>query len=254
MALSGTTGAAALAGVSGTADAAEQDGRDYYELRRYEFKTPEQKEAFGPFMRDAAIPAMNRIGISPVGVFDSPEELGPIYVLLCHDSMASVATATQKLGADQEFVSKGAAFLEAPAASPAYARVESSLLVAFAGMPRLETPTKAADRVVQLRIYESPSVTTGQKKIEMFNTAEIAIFRKTGLNPVFFGECLVGSEMPNLTYMLAFDSMDEQKAAWKAFIAHPEWKALSGKPEYSDKKILCGITNLSLKPTDYSQI
>jgi NIPSNAP protein len=88
----------------------------------------------------------------------------------------------------------------------------------------------------------------------MFNTAEIDIFRKTGLNPVFFGETLTGDKMPNLTYMLVFNNMDERQANWKRFGGSPEWKALRAIPEYADKKILCGITNLYLKPADYSQI
>ncbi|HWH71064.1 MAG TPA: NIPSNAP family protein, partial [Candidatus Sulfotelmatobacter sp.] len=83
---------------------------------------------------------------------------------------------------------------------------------------------------------------------------EIKIFREVGLNPVFFGQTLVGTKMPNLTYMLAFKNMDEQKAAWGRFGAHPEWKRLSKMPEYSDKAILCGITNLSLVAAEYSQI
>jgi hypothetical protein len=127
-------------------------------------------------------------------------------------------------------------------------------MMAFGGMPRVERPVDSPGRVFQLRMYESPSVKTGLKKIEMFNTAEIAIFRKTGLNPVFFGQTLIGERMPNLTYMLAFNSMEESKANWSKFQADPDWKALRSKPEYDDKKILCGITNLYLKPASYSQI
>ena len=42
------------------------------------------------------------------------------------------------------------------------------------------------------------------KKIEMFNLHELALFRRVGLTPVFFGETLVGPLRPNLTYMLVF--------------------------------------------------
>ena len=199
-------------------------------------------------------PALNRIGIKPVGVFYPWEGLSPVYVLMRHRSFASFATLTQTLGEDEEFMQTGAAFLDAPADNPAYKRMTSSLMVAFEGMPKLETPIKSPGRVLQLRIYESPSVKTGQKKIEMFNSGEIAIFRKTGLHPVFFGETLTGDKMPNLTYMLVFKDMDERKANWKRFVSSPEWKELSSIPEYADKKILCGITNLFLKPADYSQI
>ena len=105
------------------------------------------------------------------------------------------------------------------------------LLLAFKGMPELATPVKSAGRIFQLRIYESPSVKTGQKKIEMFNDAgEIAIFRRVGLHAVFFGEALVGAKMPNLTYMLVFESREELKANWSKFGSDPDWQKLKTMP------------------------
>ena len=251
--LSGTAGLAAITSKSVAAERA--GGRDYYELQRFLLEGEEQKKKVDSLLKEAAIPALNRLGIKPVGVFYPSEGISPIYVLLRHPSLESFATLTSRLAEDQEFVSKGADFIDAPASAPAFKRTESSLMIAFAGMPQIETPVTSPGRVFQLRTYESPSVKTGLKKIEMFNDAgEIKIFREVGLNPVFFGQTLVGTKMPNLTYMLAFKSMDEQKAAWKKFGAHPEWKQLSKMPEYSDKAILCGITNLSLIAADYSQI
>jgi hypothetical protein len=132
--------------------------------------------------------------------------------------------------------------------------MEVQFMAAFAGMPKLERPTEAATRIFQLRTYESPSEKTGLKKIEMFNTAEIAIFRRVGLNPVFFGRAVAGTKMPNLTYMLAFKDAEEQKANWQKFRSDPEWQVLRAKPEYADKTILCGITNILLKPAEYSQL
>jgi hypothetical protein len=236
------------------AAAARADVRDFYELRRYEIETDQQKADFDTFAKEAAIPALNRNGIDPVGVFYPWEGLSPIYVLMRHKSLESVAQLTKRLADDEEFMQKGADFLDAPADRPAYKRMQVQLMVAFEGMKRLETPIKTPGRVLQLRTYESPSVKTGQKKIEMFNTAEIDIFRKTGLHPVFFGETLAGDKMPNLTYMLVFNNMDERKANWKRFGSDPEWQALRSIPEYADKRILCGITNLYLKPAEYSQI
>ncbi len=227
---------------------------DFLELRRYEIETEAQKAGMDAFLKEAAIPALNRLRIDPVGVFYPEEGLSPVYVLLRHKSFMSFVTLVQQLGEDEEFMQKGADFLNAPAENPAYKRMTSSLMVAFEGMPHLETPIKTPGRVLQLRTYESPSVITGQKKIEMFNTGEIEIFRKTGLNPVFFGESLTGEKLPNLTYMLVFNDQEERKANWKQFVSSPEWKALSSIPDYADKKILCGITNLFLKPAEYSQI
>jgi len=252
--LSGAAGMAAI--TASTARAAQAaSGRDYYELRQFILENDIQKKQLDNFLKQAAIPALNRLGMKPVGVFYPAEGISPVYVLLRHKSLETVATLNAQLAADPEFAASGAEFINAPASAPAYKRIESSLMVAFAGMPQIETPITSPGRVFQLRIYESPSVKTGLKKIEMFNDAgEIRIFRETGLNPVFFGQTIVGSKLPNLTYMLAFKSMDEQKAAWSKFVAHPDWKRLSAMPEYSDKAILCGITNLQLVAADYSQV
>lgn len=230
--------------------------RDYFELRKYEIETAEQKAGFDSFAREAAIPALNRLGIKPVGVFYPNEGLSPIYVLLVHRSVESFATLTHRLSQDEEFLDKGSAFLNAPADSPAYKSMEVSLHRAFEGMPTLERPVETPGRIFQLRIYESPSVKAGQKKIEMFNVGEIAVFSKTGLHPVFFGETLAGTKMPNLTYMLGFKDMAESKANWQQFRDDPDWQKLRSMPEYTDKAIIRkgGITNLYLKPADYSQI
>ncbi len=258
IAAAGSVSLASL-GSAGAAGSVTQDAtngqRDLYELRRCHIEHKSQKQGLDAYLRDAAIPGLNRIGVTPVGVFLHEKELSPIFVLLRHRSAESLLTSTQKLLTDSEYLSKGAEFLNAPADKPAFQRMESSLLLAFKNMPALETPVTNPGRVVQLRIYESPSVKTGQKKIEMFNDAgEIAVFRRVGLHPVFFGESLVGTRMPNLTYMLAFESEEQLKANWSKFGSDPDWKRLSKMPEYSDKAILCGITNLILKPAEYSQI
>jgi NIPSNAP protein len=255
IALSGAAGMAAVTSPGQAAEDSSASGRDYYELRRFILEKEEQRKGLDAFLKEAAIPALNRMGIKPVGVFYPSEGLSPVYMLLTHPSLESVATMMSRMGQDTEFTSKGAEFLNAPASAPAYKRVETSLLVAFKGMPRIETPAQNPGRVFQLRIYESPSVKTNLKKIEMFNDAgEIKIFREVGLNPVFFGQALIGDKMPNLTYMLGFKNMDEQKAAWQKFGAHPEWKRLSKMPEYADKTILSNITNLPLVAAEYSQV
>ncbi len=200
------------------------------------------------------MPALNRLGVNPVGVFLPEDGLSPLTVLLRYKNLEQMAALRQRMLADEEFQRRGEKILEAPSSKPAYRRVSSSLMVAFEGMARLENPISLPGRIFQLRIYESPSVRTGQKKIEMFNEGELAIFRKTGLTPVFFGETLVGAKMPNLTYMLVFRSSEERDANWKRFVSDPDWKQLSARPEYADDRILSNITNESLKPSSASQI
>jgi NIPSNAP len=109
-------------------------------------------------------------------------------------------------------------------------------------------------RLLNLRIYESHNERANQKKIEMFHTGELAIFRRVGLTPVFFAESIVGAARPNLTYMLVFPDDAGRNAAWGRFRGDAEWQKLRAIPEYADKEIVSKITNLILAPTAYSEI
>ena len=55
----------------------------------------------------------------------------------------------------------------------------------------------------------------------MFNEGEAAIFQRLGMAPVFFGETLVGRNLPSLTYMLSFESLAARDKLWGAFGAAP---------------------------------
>jgi len=109
-------------------------------------------------------------------------------------------------------------------------------------------------RLFELRTYESHSKKSNQKKIEMFNNGEIAIFRRTGLQPIFFGETLIGTKLPNLAYMLVFENMTAREQNWATFLSDPEWKKLSAMPGYADAELVTNISNIFLRPTAYSQI
>jgi hypothetical protein len=121
-------------------------------------------------------------------------------------------------------------------------------------MPKLEIPEKK-ERIFELRRYESASETAGKTKIKVFNDAgEIDIFKRVGLTPVFFGEAIIGSMMPNLTYMLTYDDMAEHDRNWKTFGGDPKWKEIKAVPDYADAKIVSRITATFLLPYDFSQI
>ncbi len=249
-------GAASLSGLAVAVDETET-AREYFELRLYHMLPGAKKQFLNDFLRDAAIPAWNRLGIKPVGVFNvlyGPNQ-PTLYVLLPHQSIESVVTASTRLLEDVEFQKAGAAFLNVPLSDPVYVRMESSLMTAFSQMPQLIPPSEGGKKLslFELRTYESHTEKAAKKKIEMFNEGrEIEIFRKTGLQPVFFGETLIGPRMPNLTYMLAFEDMASRDKAWDAFRNSPEWKSLSANPAYADT--VSNITDIFLRPAPYSQI
>jgi len=206
------------------------------------------------YLRDTAIPALNRLGVSSVGVYyqDKPGPKPMVFVILRHASLEQFAASTQLL-ADATVQKAGADYLGVPAAEPVYERIESWLTQCIDGMPKLAVPPKG-QQTYQLRIYESHSEMAGRKKVEMFNTAELALFRKSGMEPVFFGQTIIGPNMPNLTYMLSFKDIAAKEAGWKTFAGSPEWAKLKTTPGFTDKEIVFRITNLMLVPAPYSQI
>jgi hypothetical protein len=251
--------AATLPAMLTSANEAAPAGREYYELRHYHLRFGPMQSRFDAFFQDVAIPAMNRAGVRAVGVFgvlagpDSPS----MQVLLPHASAESLLTLEDRLMADGEYRKSGADFLSRPAADPSFVRIDSSVLVAFAGMPKLEVPAAVAEkkaRIFEMRTYESPSKEGNLSKIGMFNNGEIAVFRKTGLHPVFFGEALAGGNLPRLTYLLTFADMEEREKNWAVFRNDPDWKKLSATPGLGNAEILSNITNTFLRPAVYSQI
>lgn len=249
--------ASAMAGLGPTGQA--DPAPEYYQLMVWRLRRGPQVKLTDDFLRDAALPAMGRLGVGPVGVFNTT--IGPdspaVYVLVPSASLEGAATLAQRLFADAEFRKAGAAYLNVPATEPGYVRLETSLLAAFSGMPKLEVPPSTAERrprLFELRVYESHSKKANLTKIDMFNKGEIAIFRRTGLRPVFFGETLVGPRLPNLTYMLTFDDAVQRDKNWGAFVGDPEWKKLSTTPGYTDGEIVSNISNVLLSPAPYSQI
>ncbi|MHC4250577.1 MAG: NIPSNAP family protein [Planctomycetota bacterium] len=242
-----------LAGACTGRRGAEAAGKAYIELRHYTVEI-ERRTRLDEFLSKVAIPAWNRIGIANVGVFEKSDgKDANLYVLLSHRSIEEFASSRQRLLADRQFMEDGAPYLDLPMKDPLYSRIESSLMLGFDECPRIEVPKRTATRVFQLRIYESHSLKKGQKKVDMFDAGgEIAIFRDCGMQPVFFGETLVGTKIPNLTYMLVFEDDEAQKASWNKFKKHPEWHRIRKLPVYKDT--VSNITNILLKPTSYSQL
>jgi len=255
--LKSTVAASGLVGAIENLNAAEPTGsaaREYFEIRKYTLKSPEKQAVLETYLKDAAIPALNRLGVRNVGVFlpEKPEATAVVYVVLRYSSLDQLAKSTELL-ADTALQQQGAAYLDVPATDVVYERVESWLTQGIVGLPAMVVPAKGS-QVYQLRIYESPSEKTAKKKIEMFNIGELAIFKRSGLNAVFFGETIVGPLMPNLTYMLSFSDAAAKDLAWNTFRVDPEWTQLKTTPGFTDKEIVSRITNIVLVPTPYSQI
>lgn len=265
--LAGSLAAAyAIGSSAATTTAGEAKGPEtsdkpvFYELRLYHLLRGPMIKRIEDYSSNALLPALARRGMGPVGVFSVA--IGPdnptYYVLIPHATIESAVTLPFSLAADAEYRKAAATFSNVPATDPPYTSMETRLLVASDFMPHIEPPAGAAKkepRILELRTYRSHSKAALRKKLEMFGPGgELAIFRRVGLQPVFFAENLFGPAQPNLTYMLVFPDLATREKNWNTFIADPEWKKLSTTPGFTDPEIVAQIDNVILRPAPHSQI
>jgi hypothetical protein len=245
--------ACGLAASTSAAAAASAGERELYEWRTYRLADNAQQSKLHAYLKSAALPAWQRIGLGPVGVFtEIGPEAGPsIHVLLVYPNPAAFAAGREALEQDAEYVKAAADYNGTKVETPAFDRIDSTLLLAFAGAPKI-TPPAMKPRVLEMRTYESFSEDRARAKVEMFNDGEIGIFPECGFENVFFGESLVGPALPNLKYMLAAPDMPTNEKGWKTFLEHPDFVRMKDDPKYADT--VSKITKLFLEPTDYSQV
>ena len=233
----------------------DSDRPQYYELRIYSTKSEDQQKRVNDYWQSAGVPAYNRMGIQPVGVFTEMNDsaTNKIYVLIPCDSLATFEAIPARLADDAVYQQAAAAFLSAPKSDPAYERFSSSLLVAFNGMKHLVVPPPDhKPNVFELRTYISSSENKGLSKIKMFESGEITLMKNVGLAPIFYSRTLVGSQMPSLVYMTSGENMEVHNRHWKGFNDAPIWKQLQADPQYKDN--VSTVVKIMLKRTPASQI
>ncbi|MGE7778252.1 NIPSNAP family protein [Chitinophaga sp. NPDC101104] len=232
---------------------------EIYEIRIYHFKTMAQLQKVSDYLRTAHLPALHRNGIASVGVFQpivqDTADLR-IYVFVPFKSLEQFSSLQSRLDRDQQWLSAGKDYIDAPHDQVPYTRLETILLRAFSGMPAMQEPQLTgpkSKRVYELRSYESPTEKYHRNKVKMFNAGdEIGIFKKLHFNAVFYGEVLAGSRMPNLMYMTTFMDQEDRDAHWKAFSADEDWKKLQADEQY--KNNVSRNEKFFLRPMEYSDI
>ena len=238
--------------------------RDLFALKIYHLQTKEQVERLNKYLQLAYLPALHRAGIAKVGVFMQNEitdasATAPteqlIFVFIPCSSAEQYTKLNLGLDTDQIYHTAAQDYLNTAFDNPIYTRIETVLMLAFAGMPTYHLPALTSvplERVYELRSYEGATEKLHQNKVDQFNNAEIGIFKRLNFNTVFCGQVVAGSKMPNLMYLSTFANQQEQTAHWQAFKDDAEWMKLSAMPEYAHN--LLRMDKYMLHPTAYSEI
>lgn len=222
----------------------------------YEFRTYHMRRNLAPldnYFSKALIPALNRMGVKNVGVFNemSKSEPAKIYMLIPYPSFEDYGKISLGLKKDRDFTQASNDYNKIPSEQAVFERYDSSLMIAFDGLQQMVVPSEGP-RLFELRIYEGYSEDAVSRKVSMFNNGEIDIFNRVKINPVFFGANISGKGLPCLTYMSVYKDMEARDKAWKAFLADPEWKRMSKLPEYANT--VSKIHKIFLEPVSYSQV
>jgi hypothetical protein len=231
---------------------------EFYQLKTYIFNTEQQVQTTDKFLKEAYLPGLKKLGIKNIGVFkpkpNATDTLKKILVLIPFSSLSQLLRLEEKLAKDKTYVTAGADYLNATYKQAPYARIESVILKAFSDHPTITTPilnSPRANRVYELRSYESATEAIYKNKVDMFNAGgEVKLFDRLLFNPVFYGEVISGAKMPNLMYLTTFTDQASRDEHWKAFSASPEWKALLAMEKY--KNNVSHMDIIFLYPTDYS--
>jgi hypothetical protein len=232
------------------------DERKYCTLEWFRCRRDMDVTRMRDFLGSSLVPALNRAGVQPVGLFqtsvgpDSPSML----VVAPYDSMAAIQETGSKLAKDEKYTAEQSAFDEKW--ELAYERREAALLQTFKSIPGIEIPKVEAGKsnIFELRMYESRNLLGHTKKVKMFDEGEITLFRRVGVNPVFFGSTVFGARIPNLVYMIYFSNMEARTEAWAKFGQDPDWKKMSTAPGMADRELVSTISNQILTPLTGSQL
>jgi hypothetical protein len=236
--------------------------RQWFQVRIYHLESEAAEALFDRTFAEAVVPALQRQGVKHLGVFKPvslEKDQGKAlprqrYVISALDAPDQLVGISEGLRGDQGFLEKAGEYLTVAKKDAVYSRMEASLLYAFEGMPTWEVPEKQgeAPRLFELRVYESYSELKGKRKVEMFNQGEIDVFRKVGLNCLFFGEAVVAKNLPQLTYLAVYNDEAHRKEVWDKFLKHPDWEALKGQERYRDT--VSKIISQHLQALEYSPI
>lgn len=106
--------------------------------------------------------------------------------------------------------------------------------------------------IYELRIYRTlpnrmPNL------LARFQNHTLRIWEKHGIRQAGFWTTLVGESSNDLTYLLAWESLEERERKWNAFVADPEWIAVRAETE-KDGPINANVSNQFLIPTAFSAV
>lgn len=253
--------AAALASAAALTDSsplnAQEQGASappYFEIVtfRYHFV---QGERLVSWMEKRATPLLQKHKFGVVGFF--MVEVGPhvpaLIEILTYPSLAEREVVRARLVSDSDW---GAAVTELEKDGPPYYRRDSALLRATSFSPLLKASAAGdpAHKIYELRFYEASTQRQLNFMHDRFYPGEIEVFHQCGIDPILYGDIVIGPNMPCMVYLIPFESEAHREKAWAAFRAHPDWQKIAGEWMQKAGELARNISSTILVPTAFSAL
>lgn len=230
--------------------------RRVFILEQYFFKNGTQPGRFDEYAAKGALPALNKYHSGPkiyLTALTAPH-MPQAAVIMGFQSLDELWSVREKISADSELVKAFETWENHP--EQPYEHFSASLLEATHYCPEItpQAEPRKTSRIFELRTYHSPTWRQLKALHERFAGEEIRIFHRVGVNPILYSSTILGANMPNLTYVIPFETLAAREKAWDAFGADPEW--IKVRKESIDKHgQISSVMQISLyRATAYSPI
>lgn len=217
----------------------------FYLMETYQLRQGTQLARLGDWLSHAYLPRLSKIHNGPQIVLESViAPHNPQLVLLVgYSSLEQLEAVQGKLDADSELSAAFAKIEKDP--EPLFDNQIDTLLEAAPYSPEVVMEKHPKPRLFELRTYHSPTWSQHRAVHERFAGPEIKVFHKCGIHPILYTSTVIGGNMPNLTYLIPFESLAAREKAWDAFAVDPDW--IKARKESIDKGgQIVAVTDLSI--------
>lgn len=214
-----TLAALAASPAFGAAAADEPRRTRYYTFESFKYKLTSQGARMNQWLTKDYLPKLAKIHPGPVAALSA--QFGP------HVPETLLITGYASL---DEFASVRSRIPAEPfdlAAEAPFDSQETALLEATEFSPEIEIRKHTPPRYFELRVYHAPTAAQLRALHDRFAGPEIKIFHQVGIFPMLYALTLAGPNMPNLVYLIPFDSLAARESAWAAFGSDPGWIKLN---------------------------
>ena len=195
-----------------------------YLLQHYRLQLGSQATRLSDYLSKVYLPALAKVPV-PTLVLDAQfsERLPLVTVISAHSSIEQAWSVQAALNADKDFEATTDAWQAG--AEPPFDSLTTELLEAAEFSPDLAplNPQPTAPRIFEMRVYQTRTLKGLRALKQRFAEAEVKILARAGAQPVLFGTTAIGSNNPNLTWVIAFADMEAREKFDAAFNADPEW-------------------------------